>query len=165
MAVMVTLLIMKIVTDSENTFRACEVELGLRGIELTHTPPYQHAQRKEKFVRTVKDRMRTMLASMLTELPLNLYGYLLETAVEIMNHMPTSKHQLATPAMFVSGNKLDIGRQRLIPFGIVAMMHAQGRGKGGLGPRADLGVVLGPCRNTTGTYNCWNLHTELVVRR
>jgi hypothetical protein len=155
----------KIVTDSENTFRACEVELGMRGIELTHTPPYQHAQRVERFVRTVKDRMRTMLAAMLTELPLNLYGYLLEAAMEIMNHMPTSKHQLATPAMMVSGNKLDIGRQRLIPFGTVAMMHAQGRGKGGLGPRADLGVVLGPCRNTTGTYNCWNLHTDLVVQR
>jgi hypothetical protein len=155
----------RIVTDSENTFRKCEYELGLRGIELVHTPPYQHAQRVERYVRTCKDRMRTMLAGMIVELPKNLYGMLLKAAVEVLNHVPTSKHNLATPAMMVSGKKLDLTIQKLIPFGTVALMQAAGRNKGGLGPRADLGVVLEPCRNTGGTYNCYNLHTELVVRR
>jgi hypothetical protein len=60
-----------------------------------------------------------MLAGMIEELPKNLYGMLLEAAVEVLNHMPTSKHNLATPAMMVSGKKLDLPIQKLIPFGTV----------------------------------------------
>jgi hypothetical protein len=155
----------KIVTDSEATFRKCEAALGLSGIELTHTPPYQHAQRIERYVRTLKDRIRTILASMTYELPAKLYGMLLEAAVEILNRMPSSKHQLATPGMLVSGSKLDLNIQRLIPFGSVGMLHAATRGKGGVRPRADMGIVLGGCRNTPGSYNCWSMHSEKVVRR
>jgi hypothetical protein len=155
----------KIVTDSESTFRKCEFDLGLKGIELVHTPPYQHAQRIERYVRTVKDRMRTMRCAMKVELPSKLNGMLLEAAVEVLNRMPSSKHHIATPSMLVSGSKLDLDTSILIPFGSVALLHAATRQRGGLAPRSDLGVVLGACRNTGGTYNCWNLHTEKVVRR
>jgi hypothetical protein len=68
----------RIVTDSESIFRKCEFDLGLKGIELVHTPPYQHAQRIERYVRTIKDRMRTLRAAMKVELPAELNGMLLE---------------------------------------------------------------------------------------
>jgi hypothetical protein len=89
----------RIVTDSEATFRKCEWQLGMMGIELVHTPPYQHAQRIERYVRTIKDRMRTMRAAMKVKLPAKLDGYLLEAVVEILNRMPGTKHQLATPTI------------------------------------------------------------------
>jgi hypothetical protein len=137
--------------------------MGLRGIELV---PYQHAQRVERYVRTFKDRMRTMRAAMMVELPANLNGMLLEAAVEILITMPTSKHETSTPYMMVSGSKLDLHLQKLIPFGTVAMLHAATKQKGGLQPWSDLRVVLGACRNTGGeSYNCWNLHSNKLVRR
>jgi hypothetical protein len=59
-----------IVCDSESNLKAARIYLGQNRINLMHTPPHQHAQRVERHIRTVKDRVRTILASIPYVLPL-----------------------------------------------------------------------------------------------
>jgi hypothetical protein len=49
--------IQKIQCDSESSLASCTTGLGLQGISLATVPPYQHAQRVERHVRTVNDRV------------------------------------------------------------------------------------------------------------
>jgi hypothetical protein len=61
--------ISKITCDSESVLRAEKTYLSHQGIILGHTPPHQHAQRAERYIRTLKDRVRTILSAMRFVLP------------------------------------------------------------------------------------------------
>ena len=79
----------EIVTDSEICFVAIRPHL-MSVIRSRHllTPPKQHNQRIERYVRVINDRMRSVLAGLTYVLPTKLYGELMATVVFFMNMFP-----------------------------------------------------------------------------
>ena len=64
-------------TDSESVLLACENSLALKhGVQLKAVPPYQHAQRVERYIRTLKDKARAVLDGLPYNLPPSLIAEL-----------------------------------------------------------------------------------------
>jgi hypothetical protein len=112
--------------DSESNLGACTEFLNSKGIQIQQVPPYQHAQRIERYVRTLNDRMRSVLDSLSFYLPAKLYGELLLSTILKMNQLPNSTHKTITPLMLFGGTKLDTQETHLLPFGTICMFHEPG---------------------------------------
>jgi hypothetical protein len=98
----------EVVTDSEACFAAVRPHImsSMRSRHLL-TPPKQHNQRIERYVRTINDRMRSVLSGLTYVLPLKLYGELMCTVVYFMNMFPNKVHPTLTPAIVFNGAKMD----------------------------------------------------------
>jgi hypothetical protein len=139
------------------------------GILVEHTPPYQQAQLVERYVRTLMDRSRTILASMVCELPKKLRGELYRAAVTYVNMSPASKHHNATPMQLVEHRKPDLSKMHLVPFGTVVLLH-ETRNPAllkthKLESKAPVGVVLGLTPQSHSTMNCLVIGTDKVIAR
>jgi hypothetical protein len=149
--------------------KCAQTELGHRHIKMTYSPPHQHAQLVERHVCTVIDRCRTMKASMTTILPEELYGELYRAAATYINMFPTSHHHTTTPIFLMEGDKPDLDKQRLVPFGTVVMVCEVRREKTSSGdklaPKSQVGVVLGPSLHSHSTMQVYIPETGKVVSR
>jgi hypothetical protein len=152
-----------IVCDSESVLKAARVYLGHQGITLTHTPPHQHAQRCERHIRTMKDRARTITASIPYVLPLKLYGEVYKASVYHLNHLP-SKHSNTTPTMQVENRKMDLRRLHTVPFGTIIQIHTPKQPNNSY-PRGELGIVLGPCECTYNAVNTYAIYSKKLMVR
>jgi hypothetical protein len=63
----------QVMCDSEQTFKSLETDIRLMQIQPLFTTPYQHAQRIERYIQTINQRMSTILASLPYVLPHRLY--------------------------------------------------------------------------------------------
>jgi hypothetical protein len=139
--------IKKIECDSESNLGLCADDLNSKHISLDQVPPYQHSQRIERNIRTLNDRMRSVLDTLQFYLPLKLYGELLSSVIIKHNALPTSNHPTLTPRLIFSGTKLDLKETQMLPFGTLCMFHMPGNDNiAKLEPRSQLGVSLGPSR-------------------
>mmetsp|Transcript_14603 Transcript_14603/g.13199 ORF Transcript_14603/g.13199 Transcript_14603/m.13199 type:complete len:605 (-) Transcript_14603:1787-3601(-) len=111
----------------ESNLSACQTYLNLKGIQLRQTPPYQHAQKCERYVRTTA-----------------LYLELASAASYYINSLPNTQHPRTSPRAIVEGTKLDISIIPLVPFGQPALFEEPKRHQVGYAPRADYGICLGP---------------------
>ncbi len=153
-------------TDGENTLTACTLHLRMAQILLAQTPPNQHAQLLERNVRTLNERVRTILASLPYELPQQLYGELLYAVTYSLNDLPTSNNTDSTPRMQFTGRKLDLSNRILVAFGTVAMLHHAGfEPNDKFDARASLGIILGPSENTYGCVRAYSFETGRIVNR
>lgn len=152
-------------TDSEVNFKSCNTELGLRGIELRCTPPHQHAQRIERYVRTVKDRVRIAKESLDYALPVRLYGELIQSIVSAYNDLPNSRLKDKSPRMLVQGKRTEINKRVMIPFGTVAIANCAGKGQPTSESRGEFGIVLGPSLLTYGAARFYLFTEGLIVDR
>lgn len=158
--------IKKISTDSETNLTACQSFLGHQGVKLHQSPPYQHAQRVERYVRTVKDRMRTLLDSLPYHLPTKLYGELINNIVTWLNDTPNTIRLTQTPRMVMEGTKLDLNRRKPDEFGSIAMFHYNNRTSNNkMVPRAELGIILGPATTSYNTVRAYLFSSEVVAIR
>ena len=157
--------VQKIQCDSESALKAAKQHLNNLEIEMNYTPPDMHAQRVERYVRTVKDRERCILSSTPVTIPSALHGELVKTAVMHLNDFPSTRFPAQSPRMIVEGTKLDLNKRLIVPFGTVAMLHTPRRKRKPGEARSHLGVILGPSPNTYGAIEAWNLATEKVVTR
>ena len=156
--------IKQVQADHESTLTSCATFLGHNGITLLQVPPYQHAQRIERYVRTIKDWARSVLASLPYELPENLHGELLLYVVTLMNDLPNSLHKTLSPRILVTGTKLDINLRPMIPFGTLAMFHIAGKQQEKTLPRSELGIILGPAPRTYNAVRAYTFHTKTVKK-
>ncbi len=155
----------KIQCDSESGFSACATFLRTLAIALSQVTPYQHAQRIERHVRTVNDRMRTILASLPYVLPPKLYGELLYTVINNINDLPTTGRPNITPRTLVEGTKMDLTKRILEPFGTLVMVHHAGKEQPKFLPKAEMGVFLGEHTYTYGALRTYVFESESVVVR
>lgn len=157
-----------IITDSESNFGACDTFIGLHGAIPKQIPPYQHAQRIERYVRTINDRVRTILDSLTYELPAELDLELLFAVVDQLNCLSNTLHPTMTPNILVKGTKLDL-RDTIPPaFGTPAMFHHPGRQQQKKVTRSTLGIVLGrdtTSDNTTRSVRAYIISTGDVLIR
>lgn len=154
-----------IISDSESVLIHAQTYLNNLGIQMFHTPPYQHAQRMERCVRTLKDRMRCLLAAMTHELPTKFYTELYKAAAFYLNILPTSRDSTITPSMLVRGTKFDMNQWTPRPFGTIALMYQHRAKSREDTPKSELGVIMGPNPTSVGCYHCVNVFTEKVVSR
>jgi hypothetical protein len=160
------IIINKILTDHESNLSACQTYLNLKGIQLHQTPPYQHAQKCERYVRTIKDRIRTILSSLSYHLPAALYLELASAASYYINGLPNTQHPRTSPRAIVEGTKLDISIIPLVPFGQPALFEEPKRHQVGYAPRADYGICLGPHPTTENSIRAYIFETgRVIVRR
>jgi hypothetical protein len=160
--------IRNLITDSESNFSACSTFIGLCGIVPKQVPPYQHAQRMERYVRTINDRSRTILDSLNYHLPAELDLELIHAVVEQLNMLGNSTHPNSSPNIIVKGEKIDL-RQSLPPaFGTPAMFHHAGKVQNKKITRSNAGIVLGKdtgSDNTMRSVRAYLFHTgEVVIR-
>jgi hypothetical protein len=100
--------VIQIRSDHESNIWSCRDFLANKGIKLIQVTPYQHVQRVERHVRTMKTCMRSVLASLPYELPNNLYGELFLALVFCLNDMLTANFSTASPRMILKGKRYDI---------------------------------------------------------
>ena len=140
--------------DSENNLLSTDIELGSLSIQLRPVPPYQHAQRMERYVRTINNGCRSTLSGLPYHLPAYLTIELLNSVIRSLNAIPNSTHIIPSesPQMQMTGRKYDINYHLQIPFGAVVMCTDIA----GKTPapnkindeRAELGIALGPSQNS-----------------
>ena len=112
--------IKEIMCDSESTFKSIEVQIGLMGILSHFTPPYQHAQRIERYINS---RMRSIMQALPYVLPTSLHGELILEVINHINFMPNSLHPQSTPSILFSKQKFDLRTYQKPAFGTPAMFH------------------------------------------
>jgi hypothetical protein len=158
--------VVKFQTDSESNLGACTIHLTEVGVILEQVPPYQHAQRIERYIRTINDRVRAILDTLVYELPPKLYGELLSSVVLKHNDLPTTNHLTLTPRILVQGTKLNLKETCLMPFGTLCMFHEAGDNNLKItDPRSQLGVALGPSRRSRQSIRAYILSTQTVKVR
>jgi len=91
-----------------------------------------------------------------------IHGELAIAAVYHLNDMPSSRFNLVTPRMLVEGEKFTItDKDVLIPFGTVAhLINTEA-----IGPKSELGIVLGPSTESRHSYNCFTFGTRKKIVR
>ena len=99
-------------------------ELGHLGVQLTNTIPYEHEKRVERYIRTIKDRKRTILASLPYLLPPTLHGELFQYIVMTINLLPNTISGARLPYEIFHGKKPDLRNMALLPFGQAMMVKA-----------------------------------------
>ena len=151
--------------DHESSIIATNNYLGDKNVILKATPPYQHAQRIERYVRTVNDRMRTILASLPYVLDTKLYGELLIAIIGYLNDFSTSLHHKQSPRLLVENTRLNLNQRKLVPFGTVAMLYKAGKQMNKVEPRAEMGIILGPALLTYSAVRAYLFDSQRVVTR
>jgi hypothetical protein len=160
----------KITSDSVvNNLMACDTHLKGLGVTLGHTPRYQHEQRIERYVRTIKDRCRAVLDSLPYDLPVDLYAELMHAVIININDLPNSQNETTSPRSLVEGTKLDLNDRVMIPFGTLAMFNIAGQKHKGvqtfLPTRSELGIVLGTAPKERNAVKCYLFaHKSVYIR-
>jgi len=139
--------------DHEATLKACEEYLNNKGIELRMVPPLQHAQRIERQVRTLRSRVRSLLASTPTKIPTNVIGDAYSTVVHMINNLPSTKCPTESPAMSFKGRRFQLRDKLIVPFGTWIMAHCARKDAPKNDPRSRLALALGPCEQTDRAIN------------
>jgi len=155
-------------SDSENNLMACQTQLNNLEVQLRHVPPYQHEQRMERYVRTIKDRCRSVLDGLPYDLPHELYAELIQAVIVWINDLPNSLHPTLSPRAVTEGTKLDVTQRCMIPFGTLAMFHVAGKDQQGIDkflPRSEVGIVLGPALTSSKAVRCYLFHNKGVFIR
>ena len=158
----------EVVTDSEACFIAVSPHLrSLMHSRHVLTPPKQHNQRIERYVRTINDRMRSVLAGLAYILPVKLYGELMATVVYFMNVFPNKVHPTLTPAIVFHGDKMDCRQVNHVPFGSAVMVKETDRSSvdNKYAPRAELALVLGPSPLVRSGVHVYVRSTRMIKTR
>lgn len=110
--------------------------------------------------------MRSILDTLLYELPKKLYGELLASVTAKHNILPTSNHPTKTPAVLFGGEKLNLNEAHLIPFGSLCMFLMPGNENlGKMDARSQYGVSMGPSKRSRQSVRAYIFLTESVVVR
>jgi hypothetical protein len=147
--------------DCESVFLATSVWLGTKGVALQAIPPYQHCQRVERQVRTIKERMRCLEAQSPVELPFALKHETARTAVYLLNDMATDKCRTQTPRMMFEGVKADFNQRSTIPYGTVGLVYFPEDPD----TRSRIAVQLGPAPYSRNSNNVYLMDTQRLTMR
>jgi hypothetical protein len=146
--------------DAESVLRAADEWMAYRGIKLRQSPPYQHCQRVERYVRTIKQRVRCLEAQAPVVLPSFLKCETTRTAVHMLNDFAT-KIKEYTPRMMFEGVRCELSNRSLLPYGTVGIVYAPENKDA----KAHIAVWLGPAPTSPNCNLCYVLSTDRFVTR
>ena len=138
----------KITTDDEKTLLTLKEPLGRYGVIMSSTPAGLHEKRIERYIQTIKDRRRSMLAGLPYELPgiLECESYM--DAINWINKVPNSQLGSTTSHQLVTGQKPFIPRYH---FGQVGLFYSPDKEED---KRSEWGIFIayGPSPNYYRAY-------------
>jgi len=110
----------KIYTDPESALKSCKpfVKDKLK-IKMTDTPVNRHEKTCERYVRTLRERIRIKLNSQSYKVPLSLYEYALEASIIELNNMVNSLTDNVSPSNIISGKTIDYNHDIKVPWGTI----------------------------------------------
>jgi hypothetical protein len=111
----------QILTDNEVVFRSCSYPMMRQQVIMHYTPSGSHNKIIERAVRSLKEKVLVIKASMSYKLPPDLEHFALEHAVYLLNRYPNN-HTFPTSSWEIfSGEKFNMKYIHLLPFGSVAI--------------------------------------------
>lgn len=152
-------------TDNEASLGASEPYLASLGIALRQHSSGQHEPHVERRIRTIRDRMRAVLADLVYTLPARLYYALMQWVVQCINVTPDTLDagDVRCARERVSGQRLD-ARFMLSNFGESVVYHTENHALNNLARRNDLGIIIGR-KPETGIVRIWNPTSLRVCER
>jgi len=123
------------------------------GINLNTTARDEHVPEIEKYIRTVKERIRaTTSTSPFEQLPHCLIVEIAYNVVFWLNYFPHKEgiHSTLSPRTIVTGSKIDFNKHCRLQFGTYVQMHEQHNNS--LLPRMAGAIALRPTVNEQGSY-------------
>jgi hypothetical protein len=155
--------IRRITPDAEPNLVATADALGHLGINLTPTIPGRYSRRVERWIRTLKERVRTILASLPYVWPSFLLAELYKYAANCINLVPSTQTLGYIPFQSFSGMRPDL-QGLSIPIGRVAqfkMLKVSTDGQ----PNVSLGITLGHRPFTPGAVTGYLPGSHKVISR
>ena len=131
-------------TDRENVFNATEPFLNEIYISLKVSAPEQHNRKAERYIRVVKERIRTITSSLPFQIPYKLTTSIVLDTIKTLNMSPNSRTGVRSPYEIVKGIKIDAKKHLIASFGTIGMFKTPNQLDGDeLTPRSELGYVVG----------------------
>ncbi len=112
----------KVTADSENTLRKAEKHLKMLEVEGTHTPAGMHEKRVERFIQTLKNRVRALEARLPYVLPKKLKAEAYQRAVRDYNRSSNKSSRPYTPMQLVEHRRPTVTQFR---FGATGLCHSR----------------------------------------
>ena len=128
-------------TDAEPVFTSIVEQLAAIGILHVQSIPGRHARRIERAIRTLKERARTILASLPFELPKSLLGEAYAYVQNCINLVPSNSRGGMVPYTTLHGTRPDY-QSWTAPFGRVAQFKSITDTS--IKSCATYGITLGP---------------------
>ena len=138
-------------------------ELGLR---LNETSRDEHVGDIERYIRTVKERMRAIYNTLpFQKIPARLVVEMAKTAVFWLNAFPAAggASQNLSPRTIVTGQQVDYKRHCRFQFGEYAQTHEEHNNS--MNPRTVGTIALRPVGNGQGSFYFLNITTGRVLNR
>ena len=136
------------------------------GITLNETSRDEHVGDIERYIRTIKERMRSIYNTMpFHKVPARLVIEMAKTAVFWLNAFPVSKgvSRDLSPRTILTGQKVDYKRHCRFQFGEYTQTHEEHNNS--MNPRTVGGLALRPVRNGQGSFYFLSVATGRVLNR
>ena len=141
-------------------------ELASMGVTLNDTSCDEHVGDVERFIRTIKERMRAIYNTLpFQKVPARLIVEMGKASVFLLNSVP-QKNGLASklsPRTIVTGQKLDFKRHCRFQFGQYVQTHEEHNNS--MSPRTVGALALRPTGNAQGSFYFMSLSTGRVLNR
>lgn len=156
----------KILTDNEEVFRSCSYPMMRKGIIMQFTPSGQHNKIIERSVRTLKEKVNTLKASLNFKLPEILQKHCYAHALYLLNRY-SNNHTFPQSSWEVfSGEKLNIKNNLLLPFGTIAIFYQdESLWSKGHPLRGEYGIFIGKEANMPKSFKVYMPSRDEVVDR
>jgi hypothetical protein len=152
-----------VTADPETSFEAIANLLAAEGIALRIMPAERHARLAERFIRDIKDHMRSSLSALPFALPRHLYLQLFLDCIMARN-LVSHRRLARSPRELLSGSKIDVETDFLHPFGTVGETLVTGWVEG-MSPKTELAVVVGHFLDQGGAINVWIPGRNQIAKR
>ena len=144
--------------DHESNIISTKKHLGFKNILLKNIAPYQHAQKIERYKRTINDHTRSIIHSTKFKIPPKLYGELLLTVLQTINWLPNTNQPIIAPTTIFKGTKLNLAKQTPAVFGTYAALHIAEKAhclNDKTLSHTENGIILRLCDDDTSNVLAW----------
>jgi hypothetical protein len=128
----------------------------------------EHVPEIERRIRTVKERVRSVRASLpFNMIPVLLLIHMVLHTVKMLNHFPTKAgiSDLLSPPQIMTGETLNYKKHLSLQFGQYCQVHEEDEPRNNQTPRTQGAICLGPTGNLQGGYKFMSLKTGMKIAR
>ena len=158
------IVVKQIRSDAESCFLVIQSQLEAIGVLLSTSTPGEHNARAERYIRTIKDKTRSVITGLSFKLPTKLYGYALEYAVQCINMTCNSLTLDKTPNEIIVGSKTDLEKEARSYFGQLGEFKVP-YPKSKEEQKTETGIVIGRVYNSHGILKVFLPYSNKIVKR
>jgi hypothetical protein len=151
-------------TDAENVLKSIMPEVNGLGWRMEFTHPGRHERKVERFIRDMRNGIRTVVHSLSYQLPRKLYPDLVANIIATTNMLPSAKSSPITPQEIVVGIKPDKSLDLRSKFGTIAIFKDPDP-TDDTKPRGEMGIVLGRDFYSRGAVKAFIISKGRVMTR